>query len=158
MTTYYHRAGPFRVHFDRDGVAAATLYLGDADQHGLRLNTVDMQSLLSRVRLLEVGYDRWGNMVALSRGAIIFDQGRTRYRAQGKYQWSNTTIGELIGMADAVAGYLDARRARCKWCGEAIEPDLGARAYHPKCRKRKKNHDYYERVTRPRVAALKATN
>lgn len=158
MNPYYYRGGNLRMHFTQEGAVGGILYAHDEDTVGLALNREDLQDLVSRIRALEVGYDRWGQLLPLRRGAIIFDRGRTRYRADGKYPASPTSFEDILGLADAIAGYFDHRRFKCKWCGESVDQDSGARAYHPKCRKQKANHDYHQRVRRPRLDALKASN
>lgn len=158
MTHYEQAAGPFRLRLNRTGPAGGTLHMHDADVAGLRIHKPDMHDLLSRLRVLELGYDRWGQPLQLGHGVIIFDKTRTSTRTFGRYRATSSTLADLIRLADALAAYFDHRRFKCKWCGESVEQDTGARAYHPKCRKQKANHDYHKRVRRPRLDALKASN
>lgn len=144
--TYFYRCGPFRLHLDREGAAAATLYLHDNDPTGIRLHKPDIQDVLSRVRVLEVGYDRWGQPLHLRNGAIIFEPHRTRTRSHGHYRATPSTLGDILAVADGLADYLEARRRVCKYCGNPLEEDAKARAAHPECRRRVTNQPRWRNV------------
>lgn len=135
MTPYERTAGPFRLRLNRSGAAGGALHLHDDDLTGIRLRKTDIQELLSRIRVLELGYDRWGQPLQLGHGAIIFERDRTRTRAFGQYRATTSTLTDLVALADVLAGYLDARREVCRYCGDPLTPD-SSRTAHPECRRR----------------------
>lgn len=135
MTPYERTAGPFRLRLNRAGAAGGALHMHDDDLTGMRIHKPDMQELLSRIRVLELGYDRWGQPLQLGHGVIIFEQGRTRTRTFGQYRATPSTLDDLIQLADELATYLDERREVCSYCGAPRQPG-SSRTVHPECRRK----------------------
>ena len=135
MTPYERTAGPFRLRLNRAGAAGGALHLHADDLTGTRLHKTDIQELLSRIRVLELGYDRWGQPLQVRHGVIIFEKDRTRTRTFGQYRATPSTLTDLVALADELAGYLEARRRVCKYCGQPLEDDT-SRAAHPECRRK----------------------
>lgn len=135
MTPYERTAGPFRLRLNRSGAAGGALHLHDTDLTGIRIHKPDIQELLSRIRALEVGYDRWGQPLQLGHGVIIFEQDRTRTRTFGQYRATPSTLADLVALADELAGYLAGRREVCKYCGDPLTAG-SSRTAHPECSRR----------------------
>lgn len=135
MTPYERTAGPFGLRLNQSGAAGGALHMHADDLTGIRIHTTDIQELLSRIRVLELGYDRWAQPLQLRHGVIIFEKDRTRTRTFGQYRATPSTLTDLVALADALAGYLDARREVCKYCGDPLTPG-SSRTAHPECRRR----------------------
>ena len=118
----------------------------DADVAGIRLHKPDMQELLSRLRVLELGYDRWGQPLQLGHGVIVFDKGRTSTRTLGRYRATPSTLADLVALADALADYFDARREICRHCGDPLPPGT-SRTEHPECRRRARTRAARQKTT-----------
>lgn len=135
MTLYERTAGPFRLRLNQAGAAGGALHLHDDDLTGIRFHKTDIQELLSRIRVLELGYNRWGQPLQVRHGVIIFERERTRTRTFGQYRATPSTLTDLVALADELAAYLDARREVCRYCGSPPPPDSN-RTVHPECRRR----------------------
>ena len=135
MTPDERRVGPFRLRLNRAGAAGGALHMHDKDETGIRLHKIDIQELLSRIRVLELGYDRWGQPLHVRHGVIIFEKDRTRTRTYGQYRATPSSLTDLIQLADELATYFDERREVCRYCGEA-PPHGSNRTVHPECRRR----------------------
>lgn len=154
MITNLKEIGTLSLHLSQDGPVGAVLYLHKKDHTGLRLNREDIHDVLNRVRLIELGYDRWGLLLPLNRGTIIFEKERIQYRANGSYHAAPVTLSEISALADALAGHLEAQRRTCHHCGEPLAEDLKARRYHPDCRKRAKAVEYSRRYRERKAQSL----
>lgn len=154
MRTNFKQIGNFGLILSNEAPAGAVLYLHTRDRHGLRLNREDIHDVVARVRLIELGYDRYGLQLRLNQGTIIFEKDRVQYRANGNHVAAPATLSEISALADALADHLASQRRKCQHCGGTLSEDLKSRRYHPSCRKRVEANEYSRRYRQHKAEQL----